>query len=303
MWLLEDILISNRQRLKGKYSIILIWINIGSQKSEAEWYRMVVFKKKNPKLKKGRRILFQNKSTLQLKLCLRFLYHMAIIEEWAVKRSLACPPAALSLSVHGAHPGLVIQVRNPEPPLITLAPRCPPISFKTPTFPSRLSVDPGLPSSFSFIHSQNPSKSYPPPGTRLYVEEHQGMRQAHSCPDGGDNWSRDSKGGGGGMQGAREGEGVVHAGRPPWQEVRVCPLTESRAKPNSLVTTINVPGISFLTFQSRSNLLIYLQVQLLLHGLSSWLGNIPWLRNSSLPQTELNLPSNHSSNTAPRVTL
>lgn len=147
-------------------------------------------KKKKPELKKGRRILFQNKSTLQLKLCLCFLYHMAIIEEWAVKRSLACPPAALSLSVHGAHPGLVIQVRNPEPPLITLTPRCLPISFKTPTFPSRLSVDPGLPSSFSFIHSQNPSKSYPPPGTRLYVEEHQGMRQAHSCPDGGDNWPR-----------------------------------------------------------------------------------------------------------------
>lgn len=43
MWLLEDILISNWQRLKGKYLIILIWINVYNQKSEFSWYKRMLF--------------------------------------------------------------------------------------------------------------------------------------------------------------------------------------------------------------------------------------------------------------------
>lgn len=47
MWLLEDRLISNWQSLKGKYLIILIWINIYNQKSEFSWCKKMSILKKD----------------------------------------------------------------------------------------------------------------------------------------------------------------------------------------------------------------------------------------------------------------
>lgn len=84
MWLVEDILISNWQRLKGKYLIILIWINIYNQKSEFSWCkRMSFFKQPLKKKKKG---LFQTKSVPYLQVTFVLVHKLCLSDNRPVAR-------------------------------------------------------------------------------------------------------------------------------------------------------------------------------------------------------------------------
>lgn len=114
MWLVEDILISNWQRLKGKYLIILIWINIYNQKSEFSWCKRMSFFKQPLKKKKKDFSKLSPFLIYKLRLCLCTSCVCPITDPWHVRKERGLSSWCPSLLFHGATILPVIQMGNAD---------------------------------------------------------------------------------------------------------------------------------------------------------------------------------------------